>query len=102
RIVLEVKTDTEIMQVSAQLELVFVTGEAVLLADVQVFLDRYVIAPVTFQRLAHSFPGGRKSDPDVRQSLELLLNECNHVVEAAIRGQIRWDRAAQVCEPRPQ
>src|SRR6185436_21121678 len=27
RIVLEVKTDTEIMQVSAQLELVFVTGE---------------------------------------------------------------------------
>jgi hypothetical protein len=89
RIFLEMQTNSQVMQVVAQLKLVLVALEAFRLTDGEEIPHSDMVALVPLQGLAHPPPGRRQGRSDVGQSLQLLTNGADEVVEALVRGKVR-------------
>lgn len=96
------QADPEVVQVAAQLQLVFAAREPVLLADLQVLRQGEVVPRVPFERLAHPLPGGGQRHADVRQALQLPADGLDRAVEPAVVVEVDGQHAPQVGEARPQ
>ena len=93
---MEVEADAEVVEIVAELEGVFAFGEAVVFADLEIFIKADVVAGIGFYGFADFDPCFGEGLTDVGELVEMIFTGGEDGWEVALVGEVGGDRFFEV------